>query len=245
MKGFAYRFFASLLLTTAPVHSAEILLANNAPYTIDQPTRSGFLLDIVKHMERTLGVNFPVKFMGWKEVQTTAASGRDIMFFPYSRTAEREPNYTWLQKLWDIEEAFVTPPAAMAIDDYEEGRRIGSVGVVGGSTGHAELVKRGFTNLKEFANATALTEALANKEVNAAYTADVEIKYAWRTAQNPGDLVVGKTLARRELYMAASKDSPELKSVDWARAYDAARKDGAIDAAYRTYFGSKSEPPGR
>jgi polar amino acid transport system substrate-binding protein len=228
---------AALLMSVSQGRAAEILLANNAPYTIDHPTRSGFLLDIVKHMEATLGLSLLVRFIGWKDVQTTAAAGHDIMFFPFSRTPEREPKFAWIQKLWDINEAFVSLPGAVPVNSYDQGRSVTSVGVVGGSTGHAELTKRAFANLKEYANATALTEALARKEVETAYTADIEIKYAWRLANNSGALVVGDTLAKRELYIAASKESPEIKAADWAGAYDVAKKAGVIDNAYKAYFG--------
>jgi polar amino acid transport system substrate-binding protein len=86
----------------------------------------------------------------------------------------------WVQKLWDIDEAFISAPGTRAIDSYEEGNKLSTVGVVTGSTGHAELTKRQFTNLRTYPNAVALTEALAKREVAAVYTADIEVKYAWR-----------------------------------------------------------------
>lgn len=235
----ALTLMIALACIAIPAQALEIMVANNAPYTIDDKDHSGFFLDVVKKMQALMKLEIPVKFMGWKDAQMTAMAGHDIVFFPYSRTAEREPNYMWVQKFWDIDEVFVTKAGATAIDSYDEGKSLPSVGVVSGSTGHAELTKRGFGNLKLFSNAVAVTEAVAMGTVAAAYSADIELKYAWRVAKYPGDIVVGKTLANRALYIAASKNSPEIKQSDWAQAFDTVQKDGTIKKTYEYYFGSK------
>ncbi len=226
-----------------PAQALEIMVANNAPYTIDDRDHSGFFLDVVKKMQAVMQLDIPVTFKGWKDVQTAAMAGHDIVFFPYSRTVEREPNYMWVQKFWDINEVFVSKAGAAAVDSYEQGNALATVGVVAGSTGHAELTKRGFGNLKLFSNAMAVTEAVASGAVAAAYSADIELKYAWRAAKYPGDIVVGKTLAKRALYIAASKDSPGIRQSDWAQAFDAVQRDGTLEKAYEYYFGAKSLPP--
>lgn len=230
---------SALACLTIPAHALEIMVANNAPYTIDDKDHSGFFLDVVKKMQTLMKLDMPVKFTGWKDAQAAAKAGSNIVFFPYSRTAEREPNYMWVQKFWDIEEAFASKAGATAIDSYDQGMALSAVGVVSGSTGHAELTKRGFTNLKLFSNAVAVTEAVANGVVDAAYSADIELKYAWRTAKYPGDIVIGKTLANRALYIAASKESPEIDHGQWAQAFDVVRKDGTLKKAYEYYFGAK------
>lgn len=240
-------FFSISLLVLAitftcramPAHALEIMVANNAPYTIDDREHSGFFLDVIKKMQTRMKLDIPVKFMGWKEAQAAAMAGRDIVFFPYSRTAEREPNYMWVQKFWDIDELFVSKAGAAAIDSYDDGKSLAAVGVVAGSTGHAELTKRGFGNLKLFSNAVAVTEAVASGAVAAAYSADIELKYAWRVAKYPGELVVGKTLAQRALYIAASKDSPAIRPEDWAQAFESVQRDGSVNKAYEYYFGVK------
>lgn len=229
----------ALACHTLPAQALEIMVANNAPYTIDDKEHSGFFLDVIKKMQAMMKLDIPVKFMGWKDAQTAAMAGHDIVFFPYSRTVEREPNYLWVQKFWDIDEVLVSKAGAAAIDSYDEGKSLATVGVVSGSTGHAELAKRGFGNLKLFSNAVAVTEAVASGAVAAAYSADIELKYAWRVAKYPGDIVVGKTLAKRALYIAASKDSPEIKQSDWAQAFDSVQRDGTMKKAYEYYFGAK------
>jgi ABC-type amino acid transport substrate-binding protein len=222
-----------------PVQALEIMVANNAPYTIDDKDHSGFFLDVVKKMLTAMKLEVPVTFMGWKDVQAAAMAGHDIVFFPYSRTVEREPNYMWVQKFWDIDEVFASKAGTAAIDSYEEGKALPAVGVVSGSTGHAELTKRGFDNIKLFSNAVAVVEAVASGTVAAAYSADIEMKYAWRLGKYPGDLVIGKTLAKRALYIAASKNSPEIKQSEWAQAFNLVQQDGTLKRAYEYYFGAK------
>src|SRR5271166_6516404 len=89
----------AVTLAPGPAWSLEIMVANNPPYTIQSETPGqtggGFFLDVVRDMEAKLGLHLPVRFMGWSDVQATAQSGRNIMFFPYSRTAEREPRFMW------------------------------------------------------------------------------------------------------------------------------------------------------
>jgi polar amino acid transport system substrate-binding protein len=193
-------------------------------------------------MEAVMKLDIPVKFVNWPDAQAAAKAGHNILIFPYSRTAEREPNFMWVQKLWDIEELFVTRAGAAPVNSYDQGRSVPSIGVVAGSTGHAELTKRGFDKLKLYANAVAVTEAVAKGDVDAAYSAGLELQYAWKQARYPGDIVLGKSLAERALYIAASRDSPEMIKIskqDWMQAYETLLRDGSIHRVYESYFGKR------
>jgi polar amino acid transport system substrate-binding protein len=229
----------STLAIALPAMAETAYVANNPPYSIQSGEQHGFCVDVIDEMAKLLKTKVTLEYMGWGEAQTKVTAGHDLFIFPFARTTEREPNYSWLQKLFDIQVVFVSAPGSPAVDTIEQAKALPAIGVLAGSPWDKELAKRGVTGTKTYPTTPAIVAAIASGEVAAGYAPDIELKYAWRLSGNKGSLVVGKAIQKLDLFLAMSKDSPSIKQADWQEAFNVLQQDGTFDRIYATYFGKK------
>jgi ABC-type amino acid transport substrate-binding protein len=221
----------------ATAETAEV--ADNPPYSIKSGDRPGFCVEVVNEMAKLLKVDMTYEYGGWADAQAKVKDGQNLFIFPFARTPEREANYGWLQKLFDINVGFVTGPGSEAIDTIEQAKAVTAIGVLEGTPWDKELEKRGVTNVKRYKSSPAIVAAIVSGEVPAGYGPDIELKYAWRTGGHQGALTIGKQIQKMDQYLAMSKDSPAIKAAEWQQAFEVLQQDGTFDRIYASYFGSK------
>jgi polar amino acid transport system substrate-binding protein len=233
---------SSLLLGLAlafPARAELAYISNNPPYSISSGDRQGFCVDVVNEMAKLLKTKMTYQFMGWGDAQAKVMAGHDLLIFPFARTPEREANYAWLQKLFDINVGFLAAPGTQPIDTIEQAKALPAIGVLDGTPWDKELAKRGLTNVKRYPTSPAMVAALVSGEVPAVYGPDIELKYAWRVGAYQGAPVFGKQIQKLDQFLAMSKDSPLIKPEDWQEAFGVLQQDGTFDRIYASYFGGK------
>jgi polar amino acid transport system substrate-binding protein len=243
IRSAAFGLLSSLALSlpavSVPALGQTAYVSNNPPYSIQSGPHPGFGVELVNEMAKLLKTKVNYEFMAWGEAQAKVKAGHDLLIFPFARTPEREPNYTWMQKLFDNNVLFVSKSGASPIDSVEQAKALASIGVLDGSPWDKELEKRGLTNVKRYPTSLALVSAVVSGEVAAGYGPDLELKYAWRVGENPGEPVFGKQIQKVDQFLAESKDSPSIKQEDWQAAFGTIQQDGTFDRIYASYFGSK------
>ncbi|HZB93073.1 MAG TPA: transporter substrate-binding domain-containing protein [Stellaceae bacterium] len=227
------------LVLSLPALAQTAVISDNPPYSIKSGDRPGFCVELVNEMAKLLKTKVTYQFMGWGDAQAKVMAGQDLLIFPFARTPEREPNYGWLQQLFEDSVVFVSAPGTAPIDTVEQAKALASVGVLDGSPWDKELAKRGLTNVKRYPTSPAMVAAIVAHEIPAAYGPDIELKYAWRVGGYQGAPVVGKQIEKLGQYLAMSKNSPSIKVADWQDAFNALQQDGTFDRVYASYFGAK------
>jgi len=230
---------AACLLFMVPGAEAQTMyLQENLPYSSAGSTE-GFMLQIVKEMARVLKQDVPVQFMDWPVAQKTVREGRDGIIFPFTRTPAREANYGWLLKFWDVDDKFFVRAGQPAVDSYDAAAKQPSVGVIGGSAEDGQLKAANVPNVRLYANALAVANAVASGEVAAGYGPIIEMKYSWLSQKLPGTALFGHTVFVGAHWVATSKNSPDVNPEDWRQAFEVVQQDGTFDRLYAVYFGSK------
>jgi polar amino acid transport system substrate-binding protein len=229
----------SALAVGLPAMAETAYVANNPPYSIQSGEQRGFCVEVIDEMAKLLKTKVTLEYMGWADAQAKVLAGHGVFIFPFARTPEREPNYTWLQKLFDIEVGFISAPGSQPIDTIEQAKALPAVGVLAGSPWDKELAKRGIATAKPYLTTPAIVAAVASGEVAAGYAPDIELKYAWRTSGIKGVPVFGKAIQKLDQFLAMSKDSPSIKQADWQEAFNVLQQDGTFDRIYASYFGKK------
>lgn len=229
---------ACALVAASGARAQTMYLQDNPPYS-GPGTPPGIMLQVVREMARLLHVEVPVQFMDWPVAQKTVREGKDGIIFPFTRTPQRETQYAWLLKFWDVEDKFVVAEGKPAIDSYEAAAALPGVGVIEGSAEDTQLKDHKLTNLHRYANAKAVAAAVAAGQVAAGYGPLIEVKYAWLQQKLPGTPVFGKTVFVGAHWIATSKNAPDINPADWQQAFDALQQDGTFDRIYASYFGAK------
>lgn len=232
--------FLACAASAVPALAQTAFIQHNPPFTIKGGDKKGFCIELVDEMAKLVGKAVTYVFMDdWKEAQIKAANTVDGMVFPLIRTPEREPNYNWLQVMFDLKASFVTKPGGPAVNSFDDAKALPTIGLVAGSLWSNELAKRGVTNIKPLANYDVITAALASGEITAAYGPQFALKYGWRTGGYAGEPVFGESLQKLDMYIVTSKNAPSIVSADWQSAFEAVQQDGTFDRIYESYFGKR------
>jgi polar amino acid transport system substrate-binding protein len=229
-----------LLPPLAPPAAAQTAdVTNNPPYSIQSGDPPGFYLEIVNEMAKLLKTKVSYDYMDWPAAMTKVRTGQDQLLFPFTRNAERENQYGWLQKLFTNTVLFVSAPGTQPIDTIEQAKQLKLIGVLAGAPWGKELAARGITNTKAYPTSPAMIAAIMSGELPAAYGPEIELKYAWRTGGYKGAPVEGKQIQTSDQYLAMSKNAPSIKPEDWHEAFDALQQDGTFDRIFARYFGTR------
>jgi ABC-type amino acid transport substrate-binding protein len=165
-------------------------------------------------------------------------AGSDLMLFPFSRNAEREDKFGWLQKLFTNSLEFVSAPGTQPINTLDQAEELPMIGVLAGTPWGKFLTDHHVANVKEYPTSPAIVAALVSGDLKAGFGPAIELKYSWRIGGYQGAMVEGQAVQKVDQYLAMSKDSPSIKPEDWHEAFTALEQDGTFDRIYASYFGS-------
>ncbi|WGL59878.1 transporter substrate-binding domain-containing protein [Pigmentibacter sp. JX0631] len=120
-------------------------------------------------------ISFKMNWLPWKRAQeeTLANSDKQSFIIPFTRNAEREPNYNWVSKLYDAETVFITKKGTTKLNSISEAKGK-KIGVLLGSSYETAI-----SNEKNGLNKADI-EAVPNDATNAKKLEATKI-YAWYT----------------------------------------------------------------
>ncbi len=231
-------WLVALALVASSAHAAalEILTGNIPPFSIEQGDKPGFVREIVAAIAKDIGVEPKVTYMNWPQAQELAKTQRDTLIFPLARTSTREPHYTWVQKIIDMDVLFATAPGKPPVESEEAAKRLTRIGVREGSPMVRDLQGRGFTNLVIVKAPSDNAKALVAGEIDAWYAPAPEIGFNWRQLDLPGVPAWGAKLDTVPLYVAASQNSPGIDIEKWRAAFARLKAEGVIDRILADYL---------
>jgi polar amino acid transport system substrate-binding protein len=229
--------WGALLLVAPEAGAFEFLSGNIPPFSIAEGERKGFVRDIVAEMAKLAGVEFKVTYHPWPKSQELAKTAPNTGIFPLARTKEREPHYQWIQKLWDMDVVFATAPGKPKVAGIDAAKALARVGVRQGSPMVKDLQGRGFTNLVIVKTPAENARALAEGTIDAWYAPKPEIAFNWAILKLAGQPGYGFVTESVQLYVAASKNSPELDVTKWQAAFATLKANGTIDRIIASYLG--------
>lgn len=225
----------ALLCAALPVQGAEVLTGNIPPFSIKEGARQGFVREIVDAMAKEVGVALPVTYMHWPTAQETAKTKLDTIVYPLARTKSREPHYTWIQKILDMDVAFASAPGKPKVATEAEAQGLARVGVRLGAPMEGDLKKRGYKNLVVIKASADLAKALQAGEIDAWYAPAPEIAFNWAELKFPGTPQFGLKYSTVQLYVAASKNIPGIDLEKWRQAYAKLEQDGTVGRILASY----------
>lgn len=175
------------LLTLWPFgHRAAAALALRI-ITVEEPPASfmgpggqvdGFVVDLVKALQRQLKDQSPLELMPEGRAMLTAQQENNVLLFSFSRTTERENLYHWilpvLQKRWQI---YVPAQSRLELHSLADLRKLSAVGVVRGDVRESYLVQLGFTNLVAVTGHQQNLQMLHSGRVQAIVADSLELAY--------------------------------------------------------------------
>lgn len=219
--------------------SLRVLTFDVPPFSIKTPGPSGqrgVYVDIMEALLADLGVRATIEFVGNAEGQKTAQEGRNVVFFPLARNAEREATYRWIDIALEQKLGFVTLAERGPIMSLEEGRRVQRLGAIEGSSALRYIESRGFTNIVR-GSAADIVLMLARNEIDAYFSGFLILQHIVKERGIQARFAFGYAPVAGQPWFAAGLDSPEIDLAQWQAAFARLRTSGAIDRIKERYFG--------
>lgn len=204
------------------------------PFTMENSDRPGYAVEITQEVARRAKLDLSVNFRPWTRAQTEVRHGRNLAILPLARTDEREPHYTWVGELFDIEVNFVDISGRG--HTRETARKLNSVLVQEGTSFVTSLRNDGFTNLVTRPDTVNNGRMLAGGRVAAWYVSNAEALWVWKMAKLAGKPTIGPKIADERQWIALSPDADPHLVERLREAIASVIADGTRDRIIRSYL---------
>lgn len=221
----------------APVEDQQITLvtAQLLPYSIQEGRQQGFMVDLVREIERRLGTNRPVRFLPWPRAYRNARLSPNHVIFPLARTAEREPYFDWAIKVASLKPVFVTLNGERL--DLARARRQEAIAVQQNSPFEQYLKEQGFKNLVVTTSAAPIPiRMLRAGRVDAWFTARDLAAYSMQEQFVTEPITYSAPVFSSNVYIAFSREFPDDLRQIYLRTFDEMRQDGTYQRIMSRYL---------
>ncbi|WP_428623150.1 substrate-binding periplasmic protein [Sedimenticola sp.] len=215
--------------------TVTLVTAHLLPYSIQEGREQGFMVELVREIERRLGTNRPVRFLPWpRAIRNTRLSPNHIIF-PLTRTQEREPYFDWAIEVAPIHMVFVTLNGRRL--DLEQARQLGAIAVQQDTPFEQYLRQQGFTNLVVTTSAAPIPiRMLRAGRVQAWFTARDLAAYSMKEQFVSGPISYSDPITSGHVYIALSKAFPDDLKDAYQSTYRAMLQDGTYQRIMSRYL---------
>jgi polar amino acid transport system substrate-binding protein len=216
---------------TGPI---KLVTAHLVPYSIQEGREQGFMIDLVREIERRLGTNRPVLFMPWpRAIRDTRISPNHIVF-PLTRTIEREPYFDWAINVAPIELVFVTLNGKKLT--LQQARTLSAIAVQQNTPFEQYLRQQGFSNLVITTSAAPIPiRMLRAGRVEAWFTAKDLASYSMREQFVTETITYSDSITSGNVYFALSKQFPAHLKQAYQETFSAMQSDGTYQNIMNRY----------
>ena len=233
---------AALFFTgTAGAQPVRLLTFDVPPFSVkslDAAGGRGIYVEIMEAVIRDLGIAATVEFVGNAEGQKMALEGRNVVFFPLARNRERENRYRWIDRALEQKLGFVTLAGKGPVQSLEEGRAIGRLGAIEGSSALRYIEARGFDNIVRD-TADNLVRMLADGRIDAYFSGFLILQHVARKNGIQARFAYGYAPVVGEPWFATGPDAPDIDMARWQAAFARLRATGGIERITARYLGAQ------
>ncbi len=208
--------------------------------TVEEPPASfvgpdglldGFVVDLVKALQRQLQDQSALELMPEGRAMLTAQQENNVLLFSFSRTTEREALYHWilpvLQKRWQV---YLPAQSLRQLHSLADLRKLSAIGVVRGDVRESYLIQLGFTNLVAVNGHQQNLQMLQSGRVQAIISDSLELAYI--TRQQNGQQATPKlamTLRSSNVYLMMPKAADPQLVQRWQQAAEILQQRGDLE----------------
>lgn len=227
---------ASLPISIAAFHataSAEAvkLISTEIPGYVSKT--GGAYRDFFSAAAEDAGVELDITLVPWVRAVSRAERSDDLMIFPFSRTAEREPRFHWAAELDSVETGFAA--IGREVDSLEAAKSLSTIIVWRGSSQEAFLKSEGFTNLFSVSDAKTIFSLLAQGRATAWFGVLAEANATISQDANAADIRLGRPIYADTVWLAGGRKLQTEKYRAFLNAIARLRDEGLLKELIAKY----------
>jgi len=201
----------------------------------------GFSVEIVQAIMEELYVSYPIQILPGARGEIMLDEGPHVMIFSLFRTPERENRYKWIGPI--SEEAiyfYKKKGSSLVIKTLEDAKKVERIACMHQGLVFTALQKEGFTNLDGTPMHESIIRKLEAERVDLSVNVTpLGVTYLLRRADLPIDALeqTPVKLLGFPLYIACTKDIPNIQIKQWQEALDRVKASGTYTKIYNKYLG--------
>lgn len=243
-KGNAWLWvLAALCCVSLSAHADRIepyqILATELPpfSTTKTPNAPGALAEMAEVMASRMGIAANTQFFPWSRAQALTQKQTRTVVLPLTRTPEREPQYTWMVKLYHQDFVFIALAGSGLDLDSVDAMRSKRIAALRGSPNVVQLRERQFQRILETDTVDEQIKMLQLHLVDAMCGSEaINLSVIDQKAIPRSSLRVGKPYMSGEIWLGGSPDLTDEDARNWQNAMQKIVADGTyakILAKYR------------
>jgi polar amino acid transport system substrate-binding protein len=214
---------------TAP--SLQLVTENYPPITFIKDGKvTGFATEVVQEILKRLNQPDNIKMMAWDDAYNLALAEKNVVLFSTTRTEQRESLFKWVGPIGSYHDVlYAKGGAGIVINNLEDAKKVGKIGVVDGWFSSEFLTGLGFQNLESTKMPADNAKKLVEGTLDLATFTDLTGPEILKEAGYSMDQIVPAYIIKTyEYYIAFSKDTSDQIVNDWRRSFDDMNRDGTF-----------------
>lgn len=239
-QGYVQAVYDKYLPGTKAPGLVNIYTENNPPqsYRDNKGILTGSSVEIVQAMTAVIGSENLITITNWTDAYDQALLNPNSMIFSTARTTQREPYFQWVGPVCKKNACFfVKTGSPVQLNNFDDAKTLGTIGVTEGWASEDELIELGFTNIHTWATPQEVFEKLIDGTADAVVLNDIAISYlADQTGHNPDEVRNELLFSPDETYLAFCKDTESSYIQEWQQAYTTIMNNGTFAGIWDKWY---------
>lgn len=239
-QGYVQAVYDKYLPGTKAPGLVNIYTENNPPqsYRDNKGILTGSSVEIVQAMTAVIGSENLITITNWTDAYDQALLNPNSMIFSTARTTQREPYFQWVGPVCKKNACFfVKADSPVQLNNFDDAKTLGTIGVTEGWASEDELIELGFTNIHTWATPQEVFEKLIDGTADAVVLNDIAISYlADQTGHNPDEVRNELLFSPDETYLAFCKDTESSYIQEWQQAYTTIMNNGTFAGIWDKWY---------
>ncbi|MGV8094180.1 MAG: substrate-binding periplasmic protein [Mangrovibacterium sp.] len=212
-------------------------------YTVDSKA-AGLAPDLLKEICSQLDIAYKIEFLPWEEGYDAALKNENTVLFSTALNSTRKDKFKWAGPIASLDWNFyATPHNSFTLDNLDDAKTVGKIGVIADYATEEYLVQENFTNLVYCDDLADAVNKLLNGEIDLfpsdPYTTEATLKSMGKSPYALNSLL---TIQTELLYFAFNINTSDKIIADFQEAIDATKKNGKLKALTQIYFNTSRYP---
>jgi len=226
------------LVQVQSAHDVKIYTEDFPPFNYVTPDGlRGAGVEMMRAMSVLVGYEAGFEVLPWKRAQHIVKSKPGTALFSMVRTPEREDEFKWVGPIF-VTNGWLYKKADRKIDiaNLSDAKSVHAVGVQAGGAAERTLSNLGFENLEPLYVPETSLRMLLEDRIDLWEASDIVMNFQRKKlGLDRGEVVPAIRLGKYEMYLAFSKNTPDLVLRPWRKALDIVRDMGMADVISRKY----------
>lgn len=223
---------------THKVTSLQLVTENYPPITFMKNGKmAGFATEVVQEILKRQNQPDNIRMMAWDDAYNMALKKKNVVLFSTTRTDKRESLFKWVGPIGSYHDVlYAKKGSGIVINNLEDAKKVGKIGVVDGWFSSEFLTGLGFRNLvgtkMPADNAKKLVEGKLDL---CTFTDMTALEILKEAGFSMDEIVPAHVIKTYEFYIAFSKGTSDEIVNRWRQSFNDMKTDGTFDKISRKW----------